>query len=168
MLSDGEVRGGDHAVEIREARAEDLLSVMNINRICLPENYSYSFFFTIYESFPKAFLVADAGGSLAGYIMCRVERGFSKIETLRFRRLGHIVSVAVLPSYRRMGIGSALVLAALGALKNEYKCDEAFLEVRVTNQPAIGLYKSIGFSVVDVVRNYYVDGEDAYIMAAKL
>jgi len=153
---------------IREAEENDILAVMNINRVSLPENYSYSFFYSILKSYPKAFLVAEFDGVIGGYIMSRVEHIFSKFEKLRIRRAGHIVSIAVLPNYRGKGIGKALLLKCLDALKNVYKCEEAFLEVRVSNKTAIALYEKIGFEIVDVAHRYYIDGEDAYIMAIKL
>ena len=38
------------------------------------------------------------------------------------------------------------------------------LEVRVSNDPAIALYRSFGFEEAGVRRRYYQDGEDALIM----
>ena len=42
------------------------------------------------------------------------------------------------------------------------------LEVRVGNEPAIRLYRSLGLEIVDLIRGYYSDGEDAYVMRAPL
>ncbi len=153
---------------VREATAEDVLPVMNINRICLPENYSYGFFESILRSYPRSFLIAEVDGRIAGYIMCRVERVFSRFERFRIRRAGHIISIAVLPEYRRRGIGRTLLLKALENLREHYECSEAFLEVRVSNHEAIKLYESIGFTKIEVLKRYYMDGEDAYLMAKKL
>ncbi|WP_054843220.1 hypothetical protein [Vulcanisaeta souniana] len=38
------------------------------------------------------------------------------------------------------------------------------LEARVSNTPAITLYRKLGFDVHGVLRSYYNDGEDAYLM----
>ena len=153
---------------VREADEQDILSVMNINRICLPENYSYSFFESILRSYPKSFLIAEVDGRIAGYVMCRVERVFSRFERFRLRRAGHIISIAVLPEYRRRGIGRTLLTKAMENLREHYNCSETFLEVRVSNKEAIKLYESMGFVKVEVLKRYYMDGEDAYLMAKKL
>jgi ribosomal-protein-alanine N-acetyltransferase len=155
-------------VQIRQASPADLPRVMMINRLCLPENYTYSFFDSVLQSYPKTFLVAEVNGDVVGYVMCRVEHSLSKLDRLNMKRLGHIISIAVLPDHRRMGIATALLAKALEALREEYKCSEAFLEVRVSNHPAISLYHKLGFEIVKMAKGYYIDGEDAYLMARRL
>ncbi|HIQ29392.1 MAG TPA: ribosomal-protein-alanine N-acetyltransferase [Candidatus Caldiarchaeum subterraneum] len=152
----------------RNATLDDLTQVMNINRVCLPENYTYSFFHSLLMEYPKAFWVAEHEGKVVGYVMCRIERILSKIDPLRIRKAGHIVSVAMLPEYRRRGIGFELMRRTVDSLREVYNCDEAYLEVRVSNEPAINLYKKLGFAIVSVQKSYYVDGEDAYVMARRL
>ncbi|MEN2975189.1 MAG: ribosomal protein S18-alanine N-acetyltransferase [Candidatus Caldarchaeales archaeon] len=162
-----ELGSGNYFV-VREASEEDLLAVININRICLPENYTYSFFETILRLYPKSFLVAEVDGKIAGYIMCRVERIFSKFQKLRIVKAGHVISIAVLPEYRRMGIATSVIKNAMKILREEYGCSEIFLEVRISNTPAINLYEKLGFIKVDRIKGYYMDGEDAYLMAKEL
>jgi ribosomal-protein-alanine N-acetyltransferase len=155
-------------IEFRTVTERDILDVMDINRICLPENYTYGFFEELAKNYPKAFWVAVHNGRVVGYVMCRVERVFSKFDFLKVRRAGHIVSVAVLPQYRRMGLAEELMRRSLKALRFEYGCDEAYLEVRISNTPAIELYHKLGFKERDVLRRYYADGEDALLMAIRL
>ena len=154
------------AYRIREFKADDLDSVVAINRACLPENYPPFFFLMIYRNCPKGFLVAEYNGKVVGYVMSRVEFGFSYFGAGAISK-GHIISIAVLPEYRRKGIATALMLGAMKALK-EYGAKECFLEVRVSNLPAISLYRKLGFQIVQRVPAYYRDGEDAYVMAAVL
>ncbi|MEM0042669.1 MAG: N-acetyltransferase, partial [Thermofilaceae archaeon] len=71
----------------------------------------------------------------------------------------------VIPEMRRKGIGTSLMLKAMEALRKYYSVDEYYLEVRVSNTPAINLYKKLGFTPVKVIKGYYLDGEDAYLMA---
>jgi len=137
-----------------------------INRTCLPENYSDYFFVDLYRRFPETFIVAEENG-VVGYIMCRIETGLSSSIFRGLIKKGHIVSVAVMPEYRRKGIGEALVAKAMENMRL-YKAKHCFLEVRVANTAAVDLYKKLGFDVSRTVRGYYADGEDAYVMEIKL
>jgi len=149
---------------VREFRPEDLSEVIRINRQTLPENYPSFFFKLHHENFPRAFLVAEAQGRVVGYVMCRVETG--RLHTKeKVGRQGHIISLAVIPEMRRRGVATSLMVRAMKALYEVYGAEEYYLEVRVSNVPAINLYKKLGFKPVKVIRGYYLDGEDAYLMA---
>jgi len=140
---------------------------MYINRICLPENYAPYFFLDLYERFPETFIVAEEDGEIVGYVMCRIETGLPDFGLLGIAKRGHVISIAVLPEHRRKGIGTALMKEAMAGMKG-YKSKECYLEVRVSNTPAVKLYEKLGFEASRVVRGYYADGEDAYIMSLKL
>jgi [ribosomal protein S18]-alanine N-acetyltransferase len=152
---------------LRPFRPEDLSAVIEINRVCLPENYSPYFFMEVYKSCPEAFIVAEVNRQVVGYIMCRLEFGFSDVRRFRMVRKGHVVSVAVMPDYRRHGIGNQLVVTSLKALEL-HGAEECFLEVRTANEEAVGLYKQMGFETVRTVSHYYHDGADAYLMSSRL
>ena len=47
-------------------------------------------------------------------------------------------------------------------------CNNITLEVRVSNERAINLYKSCGFRIVATRKKYYENGEDAYLMLKDL
>jgi ribosomal-protein-alanine N-acetyltransferase len=141
----------------------DVESVVNINRVCLPENYAPYFFLDTFNSSPQTFIVAESQGRVVGYIMCRIEHGFSDVRKLHFAKKGHIISVAVMPEFRRMTIGRGLVERALSALSG-LSADECFLEVRISNDPAIDLYRKLGFEITRTIARYYYDGSDAYVM----
>jgi len=151
---------------IRMVELKDIPVVMEINMKCLPENYTQSFFMQHYRKFPKAFLVAEVEGKVVGYIMCRVEHGISNFK-FALTKKGHVISIAVLPEYRRMGIGYNLMVKGMEALK-EYGATEVYLEVRVSNYPAIHLYEKLNYVIVNRIYGYYADGEDAYVMARQL
>ncbi|MEM0356095.1 MAG: ribosomal protein S18-alanine N-acetyltransferase [Desulfurococcaceae archaeon] len=154
--------------EIRLAREEDLFSVRDLNYTCLPENYPFEFFYELWKNHGKSFYVSQSpDNKIVGYVMCRVEikPGFYKKLLVKS---GHIVSLAVLHDYRRIGLGYALMAYAMKSLYNEYGCEETYLEVRVSNTPAINLYEKLGYEKIRVIKNYYLDGEDAYLMARPL
>ena len=146
---------------------DDLQSVMQINRVCLPENYTDFFFMDLYQRFPETFIAAEENGEIAGYIMCRIEVGLSNYGFGGLIRKGHVVSIAVLPQYRRKGVAQAVITRALEGMQY-YKAKQCFLEVRVTNEAGILLYKKLGFEVTRTLNGYYSDGEDAYVMTKRL
>jgi [ribosomal protein S18]-alanine N-acetyltransferase len=146
---------------------DDLQNVMQINRVCLPENYTDFFFMDLYQRFPEIFIVAEENGEIAGYIMCRIEVGLSNYGFGGLIRKGHVVSIAVLPQYRRKGIAQAVITRALEGMQY-YKAKQCFLEVRVTNEAGILLYKKLCFEVTRTLNGYYSDGEDAYVMTKRL
>jgi ribosomal-protein-alanine N-acetyltransferase len=77
---------------------------------------------------------------------------------------GHIVSLAVIPNYRRRGIGTALLSALTAKLAKE-GIEQIHLEVRKGNAGAIAFYQRMGYSPSSKIRHYYADGEDALVLA---
>ncbi len=153
---------------VRKASKDDIESIVYINRKCLPENYPVYFFEELLERYGEAFYVATApDDQVVGYVMCRVEWKPGFFNKWLLRSL-HIVSIAVLPEHRRKGLGYALMAHALKSGKEVYHVRETYLEVRVSNSPAISLYKKLGYKVVKTIAHYYLDGEDAYLMARPL
>ena len=149
---------------IRHCSPSDLPSVVDINTVSLPEHYSDYFFESILKELPESFIVAEMNQKIVGYIMCKIEFGFSNFRRLGFVKKGHVVSVAVLQEHRGKGIGRSLLVEAINGLAGR-KCDEIYLEVRASNNLAIKMYQSIGFLIKSRLHSYYRDGEDAYLMA---
>ncbi len=153
--------------KLRKFVPNDLQNVMQINRVCLPENYTDFFFMDLHQRFPETFIVAEENGEIAGYIMCRIEVGLSNYGFGGLVKKGHVVSIAVMPQYRRKGVAQAVINRALEGMQY-YKAKQCFLEVRVTNDAGISLYKKLGFEVTRTINGYYSDGEDAYVMTKRL
>jgi len=148
---------------IRRCDPSDILPVMEINLKTLPEHYSDYFYESLLAELPEAFLVAEIEKKLVGYIMCKIEYGFSNFKKLGFVKKGHVVSIAVLSEHRNKGIGRALVEESLLGVKLK-KADELYLEVRCSNNEAIKLYEKLEFVIKQRLKAYYRDGEDAYLM----
>lgn len=151
---------------VRRAEPSDIPQIMQINLQTLPENYPEYFFREIYDRYSKAFYVAEVEKEVVGYIMCRMEGGISHYG-LKWVRRGHIVSISVLPEYRRKGLATKLIKESMQALITEYNAKEVILEVRVNNIAAIKLYENLDFNRVRVLKRYYRNGEDAQLMAIK-
>ena len=158
-------RVGDYV--IRKCEESDLPSVIEINMAALPEHYSDYFFESILRELPESFIVAEYNNSIVGYIMCKIEFGFSNFRKLGFVKKGHVVSVAVLEEHRSKGIGKALMQEGINGVMCR-KCDEIYLEVRISNNSAIKMYEKLSFQIKSRLRGYYRDGEDAYLMALEL
>ncbi|MFP3161793.1 MAG: N-acetyltransferase [Acidilobus sp.] len=176
---------------IRRATEADIDQVIEVNLRSLPENYWYGFYQYVLSEWGDLFLVAEIGGKIVGYMMNRVEETHDRVlmglenelEPAHKRsgpldvfkrvfsgsaRVGHVISIAVLQEYRRRGIGSALMSEALKIFEKKYDVDSVYLEVRVSNQPAINMYEKFGFVKARIIRGYYRDGEDAYVMVKRL
>jgi ribosomal-protein-alanine N-acetyltransferase len=154
---------------LRRATKEDISQIININIQTLPEHYPYIFYLDHLENYNKAFYVAEADGQIVGYIMPRIEWGLSLLRSFpKFVRKGHVVSIAVLEPFRKRGIGKSLMEKSMNSMKEDFKAEEVYLEVRISNEPAINLYKKLGFSIIKTLSYYYADGEDAYVMAKRL
>ena len=76
----------------------------------------------------------------------------------------HITTIAVKSEYKRKKIGEALLQTLFNeCYKNKIKY--VTLEVRVSNEAAINLYKKYNFKSLGVRKGYYQNnGEDALIM----
>ena len=81
---------------------------------------------------------------------------------------GEITNVAASPSFRKRGAASLLLKEAV-RIARENKISQLVLEVRISNEAAIGLYKKTGFEVTGTRKGFYqFPPEDAYIMIMRL
>ncbi|MCP4690047.1 MAG: ribosomal protein S18-alanine N-acetyltransferase [Desulfobacterales bacterium] len=105
---------------------------------------------------------SNGGERIAGYICLRLFAGEL-----------HILKLAVAQVWRRRGIASWLLEKTIPRAL-EKGADEAFLEVRASNESAIRLYSKLGFHIVGKRTNYYPGPggsgarEDALIMKKNL
>ena len=152
---------------IRRCSQDDLRSVIDINEKTLPEHYSEYFFESLLSEMPESFIVAEYENNVVGYIMCKLEFGFSNFRKLGFVKKGHVVSISLLEQHRGKNIGKALMIEGINGVASR-KGDEIYLEVRTSNLPAISMYEKLGFQTKSLLKSYYRDGEDANLMALDL
>jgi [ribosomal protein S18]-alanine N-acetyltransferase len=80
----------------------------------------------------------------------------------------HITNIALLPEYRGMKLGEALMAKVL-ELAREMGAMRVTLEVRVSNERAQNLYRKFGFEEGAIRKQYYTDNmEDALVMWVNL
>jgi peptide alpha-N-acetyltransferase len=149
-------------VSIRRATVDDLLKMQQTNLLCLPENYQFKYYIYHYLSWPSLLHVAeDHNGKIVGYVLAKLEDEEVKQGEVQ----GHITSISVLRTYRRLGVASKLMNHAINMMQEYFDADFVSLHVRVTNRPALHLYhKNLGFDVRGIEKEYYGDKEDAYKM----
>lgn len=140
---------------IRIATVEDIIIIKSINNQCLPENYDYNTYENFLTIYNMTYVFID-NSNIVGYIIGSIEDGVE----------AHIVSIAVLPDFRKKGFGQRLILALLvDAKKRNLK--SCSLHVRVSND-AISIYKRLGFQPIREIEKYYHDGENGFLMRRKL
>jgi len=149
-------------VSIRRATVEDLLLMQQTNLLCLPENYQFKYYIYHYLSWPSLLHVAqEHNGKIVGYVLAKLEDEDVAPGIIQ----GHITSISILRTYRRLGLASKLMNFAIKSMQEYYDADFVSLHVRVMNRPALHLYhKTLGFDVVGIEKEYYADREDAYKM----
>ncbi|VDL83766.1 unnamed protein product [Nippostrongylus brasiliensis] len=147
-------------MNIRCARPEDLINTQHANLLCLPENYQMKYYFYHALSWPQLSYVAeDHKGNVVGYVLAKME------EDPDEEPHGHITSLAVKRSYRRLGLAQKLMDQTARAMIETFNARYVSLHVRVSNRAALNLYQNtLKFTASEVEPKYYADGEDAYAM----
>jgi len=153
-------------MNIRLATAADLMGMQAGNLQNLPENYTMKFWIYHAMTWPQiSFVAEDHKGRIVGYVLAKINDD----EDDRSEVHGHVNSISVLRSYRRLGLAKKLMLLSQEAMATIYKAHHVSLHVRRSNKAAIGLYRdTLGFEVHKVEKKYYGDGEDAFSMRLSL
>ena len=144
---------GGMNLKVRPAREDDIDRIFEIETLSFKEPYPKSLLYIYLKLTPELFFVIEKEGKVLGYI----------IGLVRLDKLGHIISLAVDPKERRKGYGTLLLKKLLKKFK-ELGVRKVRLEVRVSNKAAINLYKKHGFKIAYVIKKFYLNGEDAYVM----
>lgn len=98
---------------------------------------------------PDGFLVHERDGRMAGSCWTKVHREAEP-------PMGEIYVISVDPDFQGLGIGRSLVLAGLDHL-SVIGVERTMLYVDAANDPAVSLYRSLGFELDHVDRAYTGD-----------
>lgn len=146
-------KNGPVSVEIRKAGPDELEAAASVEAACFSMPWSRQAMEESVRTGQMFFLTAYCDGKAVGECALRTICGE-----------GEITNVAVLPEYRRLGIGRAL-MAELIKQGKKAGIREFTLEVRAGNRAAIRLYEENGFKTEGIRRNFYENPrEDAMIM----
>ncbi len=128
-------------------------AIAELEKMCFSDPWSINSISSELANSLSTWLVAVDGEIVCGYVGSQ-----SVLDG------ADMMNIAVHPSYRNRGIGCGLIERLIDLLKERDVCSLS-LEVRVSNESAIGLYRKMGFDVVGKRPGYYRNPrEDAYIM----
>ncbi len=84
------------------------------------------------------------------------------------RKAGRILTLDIVPEARRMGLGSFLMEECERRLRL-FGCQEMYLETAVNNEPALRLYRKLGYQILRTLPDYYASHSlDAFLMGKAL
>lgn len=148
----------DEAMRLRPMREADVAAVMEIER----RAYAFPWTSGIFRDCLRVGYccwILEQEGVIQAYGIMSVGAGEA-----------HILNICVRPESQGRGLGRR-VLTHLLNLARRYHADTALLEVRPSNEPALRLYRSLGFNEVAIRKNYYPHPngrEDALILMRAL
>ena len=145
-------------VAVRTARAEDLDAIARL------EETSFQ------DAWPREMLESELSHPHALLLVASRAEGDPPVGYAAFRHgvgEAELLRLAVSPGERRRGVARALIAEGLERLVRE-GVQVCFLEVRLSNEPAVALYESLGFARIGRRSGYYRDGSDALRFALEL
>lgn len=148
--------GAPADLEIVPMRRRHLRGVLRIETQAYPKPWTYGLYLSeLALGGLRCYLVARSRGEVVGY------GGVMYIGPD-----AHVTTLATAPEFHRRGIAGR-VLLGLARAAVAHGAENLTLEVRVTNEAAIALYRRFGFVPAGVRKNYYAEvKEDALVMWA--
>ena len=136
--------------------AQDVEQLAATERVCFSDPWSQEMLQTEISYTAACGVIAEENGRMIGFAYGKV-----------YFDEGELYKIGILPAFRGKGAGKALYKAWEDTIKSR-GARKVFLEVRVSNQSALGLYNSRGFEKTRIRKRYYPDGEDALEMKLDL
>jgi len=156
---------------IRGYRAADFDCLWEIDQLCFPPGIAYS------QMELNGFILRRGAITLVAEVADNREQdaspaasqvvGFVVAHPIR-RRYGRILTLDILPEARRSGLATKLMTACEERLRL-LGCTEMFLETAVDNEPALRLYRKLGYEILGTLPEYYSSHAlDAFQMGKRL
>ena len=140
---------------IRDYQRDDFDTLYEIDHAAFSEEIAYSHLELQYylRSRRCRTLVAEDGDAIVGFVIACAEP----------RRLGHIITIDVVPHRQRQQIGSRL-LEAIETWLWEKGAEAIYLETAIDDTGARGFYERHGYFIFELLEGYYNDTLDAFLM----
>jgi [ribosomal protein S18]-alanine N-acetyltransferase len=157
---------------LRDSRPEDFETLFQVDQRCFATGIAYSRMelssyirrknsFTLVaerEISPEETSIRNSdAASILGFLVAHSSA----------RGEGHIITIDVLPAFRRSGIGTSLLSAAEDRLRI-WNCHSVRLETAVDNHAALAFYKRQGYFVQGAITGYYPNSMGALVLRKEL
>ena len=142
-------------IQIEPMSLQTVDAVAQIEAECFSKPWSHDAFVAELSNPAAVTFVANADGEIAGFINLGVVLDEATVN-----------NIAVKQTYRRRGIGRALLTAAIDYCQNN-RLNVLMLEVRQSNRAAIALYERFGFQAVGIRKRFYDEPEEDAVLMNK-
>lgn len=143
------------ALTIRDYQRADFDKLYEIDHAVFSEEIAYSHLELQWylRSRRCRTLVAEDEGEIIGFVTASAEP----------RKVGHIISIDVVPHRQRQHIGSRL-LAEIESWLWMKGAEAIYLETAIDDTGARGFYERHGYFILEQLEGYYSDTLDAFLM----
>ncbi|WFD45351.1 N-terminal methionine N(alpha)-acetyltransferase NatE [Malassezia psittaci] len=144
------------AIDFTDLTPNNLGQLRRLNKELFPISYSENVYKQVlHEDLQPICKLGLYNDIPVSNVCCRVDDGKDVAHCAIY-----IMTLGVLPAYRHLGIGTALLnlvldAAAPGTKFNGRKVEKIYLHVHTTNDVAKQFYEKLGFKIVDTVADYY-------------
>ena len=140
---------------IREYKSSDLERLYEIDHAAFGDEIAYSHLELQYYTRARKgrTLVAEEGGEIVGFVIGQSEP----------RKLGHLITIDVVPHRQRQQIGT-LLLREIESWLWKQGAEAIYLETAVDDGGARGFYEKHGYFIFDTLEGYYNGQTDAFVM----
>ncbi len=143
------------SITIEDASIKQLDELYRIELECFGrEAFSRQHIANLLKNYNCISLVAKLNGKIVGFVI-------GMIHMERNALVGHILTIDVLPQYRRRGIAQKL-LEKIEEILREKGVKACCLEVREDNVAALKLYQKLGYRKIAKLENYYGNAHGNY------
>ncbi|MBQ7705982.1 MAG: ribosomal protein S18-alanine N-acetyltransferase [Selenomonadaceae bacterium] len=141
----------------RPMQISDVEAVAEMDEICFEE-----------DGWDEDFFLEELRDEHSDYIVGEIEGKIIACAGIKiYLDEAEGMTIAVLPEFQGRGVGKKILTEIIKIAKMRGAKSMIF-EVRVSNVPALHIYQKFGFKIVGRIKRYYVTGEDALTMCAKL
>lgn len=142
-------------IKILISDLKDINEIYSIEILSFEKPWNFMYFYSCYIHPQIKVFKATIKKKIIGFIIIREEEASI-----------HILNLAVHPNYRNKKVGTDIINFIIDLYKNKF--NKFYLEVRINNSVAISLYKKFGFKIEKLLKNYYGENKDGYLMLLEI